>query len=142
VFFLLRTAAYRHVGYDIVLSRPTNIPSAIMPLINRHLDRLYRPNVLYRLTGVVLSDLRGEGNAQLDLFGEAIQAERLRKIYEGIDQLDQKYGTHTVFLGSSLAAMQGSQHQGERAELPRRRHMLLKGEDARRRLGLPLLGEI
>jgi hypothetical protein len=53
-----------------------------------------------------------------------------------------KYGKHTVFLGSSFAAMQGSQHTGERAELPRRQTMLLKGEGKRRRLGIPMLGEV
>jgi nucleotidyltransferase/DNA polymerase involved in DNA repair len=43
VSFLLRTQGYWHAGYEIVLSRPTNIPSAIMPLITKHLDTLYRP---------------------------------------------------------------------------------------------------
>jgi hypothetical protein len=91
---------------------------------------------------MVLSDLRGEGNAQLDLFGEALRAERIRQVYAAIDQLDAKYGKHTVFLGSSFAAMHGKQHAGERAELPRRRQMLLKGEGERKRLGIPLLGDV
>jgi hypothetical protein len=142
VFFLLRSQDYRHAGYDIVLSRPTNVPSAIVPLINHHLDTLYRPDILYRATGVVLSDLRGEGDTQLDLFGEALRAERIRQVYEAIDQLDKKYGKHTVFLGASFAAMHGNQHAGDRAELPRRRQMLLKGEGERKRLGIPLLGEV
>ena len=38
--------------------------------------------------------------------------------------------------------MQGNQHAGDRAELPRRRTMLLKGEGERKRLGIPLLGEV
>jgi DNA polymerase-4/DNA polymerase V len=142
VFFLVRTQDYRHAGYDLVLSRPTNVPSAIVPLINQHLDTLYRPNILYRATGVVLSDLRGEGDRQLDLFGEALRAERTRQVYDAIDQLDAKYGKHTVFLGASFAAMQGKQHAGDRAELPRRRQMLLPGEGERKRLGIPLLGEV
>jgi hypothetical protein len=49
---------------------------------------------------------------------------------------------YTVFLGSSFAAMRGDQHRGQRADLPRRRRMLLPGEDARKRLGLPHLGEV
>jgi DNA polymerase-4/DNA polymerase V len=142
VFFLVRTQDYRHAGYDMVLSRPTNVPSAIVPLIDQHLDAIYRPKLCYRATGVVLSDLRGEGNAQLDLFGETLRAERIRQVYEAIDALDAKYGKHTVFLGSSFAAMQSSQHVGDRAELPRRRTMLLKGEGERKRLGIPLLGEV
>jgi hypothetical protein len=114
----------------------------IVPLINAQLDTIYRPTLRYRLTGVMLSHLRGEGDTQLDLFGEALRAERVRCIYDGIDRLDAKYGKHTVFLGSSFAAMQGQQHTGERAELPRRQRMLLPGENARQRLGIPLLGDV
>jgi hypothetical protein len=125
-----------------VLSRPTNVPSAIVPLINQHLETVYCPDILYRATGVVLADLRGEGDAQLDLFGETLRAEHIRQVYGAIDELDKKYGKHTVFLGSSFAAMQGKQHEGDRAELPRRRHMLLPGEGERKRLGIPLLGEV
>jgi hypothetical protein len=66
----------------------------------------------------------------------------MRRVYEAIDGLDAKYGKHTVFLGSSFAAMKGQQHEGSRAELPRRRSMLLKGEGERRRLGIPLWGEV
>jgi hypothetical protein len=142
VFFLLRTQGYRHYGYEIRLSHPTAAPQVIVPLIREHFDAVYRADYTYRLTGIVLSDLRGEGHAQLDLFGEAARAERVRKVYEAIDQLDAKYGKHTVFLGSSFAALQGSQHAGDRAELPRRRQLLLKGEGERKRLGIPLLGEV
>ena len=142
VFFLLRTAEYRHVGYELVLSQPTNVPTRIVPLINAHLDAIYEPHLLYRATGVVLSDLRAEGESQLDLFGEVLRAERARQVYDAIDQLDAKYGKHTVFLGSSFAAMQGRQHTGDRAELPRRHRMLLKGEGERKRLGIPLLGDV
>ena len=88
------------------------------------------------------SHLRGEGVTQLDLFGEALRAERVRRIYDGIDRLDAKYGKHTVFLGSSFPAMQGQQHTSDRAELPRRQRMLLQGENDRQRLGIPLLGDV
>ena len=62
----MRTQGYRHAGDELVLSRPTNVPSAIVSLINQHLDLLYRPRQYYRATGVVLSDLHGEGESQLD----------------------------------------------------------------------------
>ena len=142
VYFLLRTQDYRHAWYELVLSRPTNLPGDIVPLIRAHLEVVYRPKTLYGATGIVLSDLREEGDAQRDLFGEALRAARIRHVYEAVDQLDAKYGKHTVFLGSSFTAMQDTQHAGERAELPRRRQMLRKGEGARKRVGIPLLGEV
>jgi DNA polymerase-4 len=88
VFFLLRTQGYRHYGYEIRLSHPTAAPQIIVPLLREHFDEVYRADYTYRLTGVVLSELRGEGQAQLDLFGEAARAERVRKVYEAIDRLD------------------------------------------------------
>jgi hypothetical protein len=133
VFFLLRTQEFRHTGYELILSWPTNIPSDIVPLIRAHLDVIYRPKMLYRATGVVLSDLWEEGEAQHDLFGEVLRAARIRQVYEAVDQLDAKYGKHTVFLGSSFAVMHGKQHAGDRGELPRRCTMLLKGEGERKR---------
>ena len=65
VSFLLRTHDFRHIGYELLLSRPTNIPSVIVPLINAHLDIIYRPGLRYRLTGVVLSEaIRKHGLAK------------------------------------------------------------------------------
>jgi hypothetical protein len=49
---------------------------------------------------------------------------------------------HTVFLGSSYAAINGVQHTGKRGERPQRLGLLLKGEGERKRLGIPLLGEV
>jgi DNA polymerase-4/DNA polymerase V len=142
VFFLLRTQGYRHYGFELTLSHPTAMPHVIVAMIRAHFDRVYRADYTYRLTGIVLSDLRGEGEAQLDLFGEVARAERVRAVYEAIDRLDAKYGKHTVFLGSSYAAINGVQHQGKRGERPRRLGLLLKGEGERKRLGIPLLGEV
>jgi hypothetical protein len=141
-FFLLRSQDYRYSGYEVTLSRPTNIPSDIMRVVQEHFDMVYRPTVLYRLTGVVLSGLHGEGDAQLDLFGKALRAERVRQVYNAVDQLDTKYGKHTVFLGSSFAAIRGSHPAGARAEPPGRQSILLKGEGARQRVGIPLMGEV
>jgi hypothetical protein len=78
-----------------------------VPLINAQLDSVYSPDLRYRCTGIVLAGLRGEGGTQLDLFGEVLRAERARRLFDAIDGLDAKYGKHTVFLGSSFAAMPG-----------------------------------
>ena len=142
VFFMLRTQDFRHRGIEIKLSAPTQCPSTIIKLIDRHLDRLLENNTRYRLTGVVLSDLKVNTTLQYDLFGEVAQEVKARRVFEAIDRLDRKYGKHTVFLGSSFAALNKAQHQGERAERPQRRQNAFKGETERQRIGLPLLGEV
>jgi hypothetical protein len=60
-----------------------------------------------------------------------------------VDTLREKYGKHTVFLGSSFLAHQHAQHDGARGHLPERRQHLLPGETPRKRLGIPMfMGEV
>lgn len=142
IFFILRTQDYKHFGYEFKLSRASNLPDEIVALINSHLKLIYNPNILYRLTGVVLADLQEDTAHQIDMFGEAVRADKTRKIYEYVDLLSDKYGKHTVFLGSSFKAMKGKQHLNQRAELADRKTDLFKDEDARKRIGIPMLGDV
>jgi hypothetical protein len=79
----------------------------------------------------------------LDLFGEVLAVEKFRKIFESVDVIRNKYGKHTVCLGSSLLANKSSQHLNERGDLSERSKFLLPGETKRKRLGIPMfLGEV
>jgi hypothetical protein len=49
-----------------------------------------------------------------------------------------KYGKHTLYLGASHQANRFAQHLGERGDIPKRKGSLLKGESARKRLGIPM----
>jgi len=142
VFFILRTQDYKHYGYEVKLSRASNLPNEIFSVINSHINYVYHPNTLYRLTGVVLADLQEDKVHQIDMFGEKLKADKVRKVYEKLDLLSEKYGKHTVFLGSSFQAMQKKQHQSERAELASRKTNLFKVEGVRKRIGLPMLGDV
>lgn len=142
IFFMLRTQDFRHRGIEIKLSAPTQCPNTMIQLIDRHLNRLIESNTRYRLTGVVLSDLKANTTLQYDLFGEVAQEVKARRVFEAIDRLDCKYGKHTVFLGSSLSALHKSQHHGARAGQLQRRQHAFKGETERQRIGLPWLGEV
>ena len=96
----------------------------------------------YRATGITLCKLHDAGSGQLDLFGEALKSEGLQKMFNSIDELSEKYGKHVVFLGSSFDAMTHTAHLGERGDVAARTTNLFKGETFRRRLGLPMLGEV
>jgi len=39
---------------------------------------------------------------QLDLFGEALKAEKRSRVYQAVDHLREKFGKHTLFVGSSF----------------------------------------
>ena len=90
---------------------------------------------------MILLDLDECQDGQLDLFGASLQIEKMARLYQSVDQIKAKYGKHTLFLGSSFYAHRAAQHEGERGMLPQRKHTLLKGETARKRLGLPMLME-
>lgn len=142
VFFLLRTQDYKHYGYELKLSRPTNLPGEIVSVIADHIKYVYQPDTLYRLTGVVLADLTEDTIRQADLFGDVLRIEKVRAIYEQLDLLSEKFGKHTVYLGSSFAAMKGKQHHNNRADLAQRKTDLFRGENPRQRIGIPMLGNV
>jgi len=73
------------------------------------------------------------------LFDENLYRERLERLYHSADQVAQKYGKHTLFLGTSFLAKKFGAHLGERGDMPRRQRELLPGETTRRRLNLPML---
>ena len=66
----------------------------------------------------------------------------MKKVYLQIDKMDEKYGKHTIFLGSSFLAMNNPAHKNERGEKVQRVQFLLKGETGRRHIGIPMLGEV
>ena len=80
---------------------------------------------------------------QLDLFGETLRAEKFSRVYQAVDHMREKYGKHTVFLGSSFLAHKFGQQLGERGDEPQRKRQLFKGETKRKRLDIPMfMGEI
>lgn len=142
VLFFLKTQEYKHCGYEFKLSHPTALPGEILSIIDEHFDEVFNPKQYYRSTGVVLSELWVSSNKQMDLFGDLLQAEKISTIYGHIDMLSKKYGKHTVFLGSSFRAMTEKQFSGERSQSTERVKNLFKGETRRKRLGIPLLGDV
>jgi hypothetical protein len=72
-----------------------------------------------------------------------LRIQKFSRIYQAVDHMREKFGKHTVFLGSSFLAHRFQQHLGERGDEPLRRRVLLKGETTRKRLDLPLfMGEV
>lgn len=142
ISFFLRTQDFRHLSCELKLSRPTNIPEEIIMAMESHLREIYDHEILYRQTGVILHDLREDTVHQMDMFGAEIRAEKIRSVYEQLDHLSERYGKHTVFLGSSFQAMRSPTHMNERGDRAERKTDLFKGENARQRIGIPMLGDV
>ena len=113
-YYFRKTQDFNYLGAEIRLSRKSSVPNEIIGIIRHVFDELFNPNFDYRATGVCLYKLTAQGNLQMDLFGETLRIDKFRKIFESVDTIRQKYGKHTVCLGSSYLANKASQYLNER----------------------------
>lgn len=134
VHIFLKTQDFKYQICSIKLTRTTDNPAEIIDLIQKKLDELYTMT-LYRSTGVVLYNFQ-QRTTQLDLFGEVDKSEGTDKIYRSIDKLSEKYGKNCVFLASSSDAL-----LKEPKKKPERADIVLKGENKKKRLKIPYLGD-
>lgn len=142
VFFFLKTQDMKTKGVELKFSIPTSVPQDIIQAVSERFDEVYTSKKLYRATGIALMKLTHSTGLQMDLFGKTLRVEEISTIYKYIDKVAQKYGKHTLFLGSSMEAMKNQQHNGDRGDIPERKLQLFKGETARKRLGIISLGKV
>jgi hypothetical protein len=64
----------------------------------------------------------------------------MSKLYKAVDTLSEKFGKHTLQSGASLPTKLQVQHEGARGDVAvRKTTPMLKGENSRQRLGMPVL---
>ena len=82
------------------LVRPVALEITLQKTVDELFDKIYRPNVLYRSTGIILERLISADAEQLSLFADtSIKEERLS---ECIHSLEKKFGKNAVrTLGAS-----------------------------------------
>lgn len=139
IILFLRTQDFRDEALEIRLQRPSAYPAEILPFLKEGFMRLYREGVLYRQTGVVLSELQEQRPIQPTLFEEPLRIEKMERLYRSLDSLSERFGKHVIIHGSSLEAIESPLHLTERGTLPLRKKELIKGENSRQRLRIPLL---
>lgn len=139
VLFILRSQDFRHVATEVRLTAPTAMTPHVLDAAREAFPSLFKEGTAWRATGAVLMNLVPDDASQPDLFGAHVAVDRMRRVYEGLDTLDAKYGKHTVWLGSSHQAQVRERHAGERGDLPARQTMTLRGENSRKRLAIPML---
>lgn len=135
----LRKQDYRHVAAEIKLSRASSYPQDMTKTVRQVFDRIYRPKVDYRATGVILISLISDSGIQRSLFEPAVQIERFKRIYDALDFLAEKFGKHAVHLAASTPAHIVPQHIRDRGDITLRKQKRLRGETARKHLTIPVL---
>ena len=142
ITFFLKTQEFTCSSYTVLLPHPTNIPHDMLKEVEKYFIYIHKPGVLYRATGVTTARLSDAQHIQLDLFGAVNTTQEMQHIFNQVDSVSRRYGKHALFLGSSLIAMKQNQHLNERGDVPARAHPLFKGETTRRRLNIPMIGEV
>ncbi|HWP61111.1 MAG TPA: DNA polymerase IV [Candidatus Paceibacterota bacterium] len=154
IFFFLKTQDFKYHGYEIKLPHPSAAPQDLLRQIATYFPLVFRAGTQYRASGVVLLKLADNTSAQLDLFGAVEESEGFRQVFESVDAMSEKYGKHVLFLGSSFQAITNAAparpgdpgrsggHLSARGDLPERTRNLFKGETVRRRLNVPMMGEV
>jgi DNA polymerase-4/DNA polymerase V len=135
----LRKQDFREIGVEMKLSRATAYPSELFEPLKEGFEHIFQSFIPYRLTRVVLADLEPGNKAQYTLFDDPARIEKMERIYDSLDLLSARFGKHTVHHAASLPAKLRAQHDGMRGDIAARKRSLFRGENARQRLGMPML---
>lgn len=138
----LRRQDFIHSAVQGDLNRATVSPLEAFPLIDEMLKAVYVPGILYRSTGIVLSELEEDRGMQFELFEDPVRMVAIKRLAESIDQINSLYGKHTVFSATGLYLGQNARKNrletNLRNILPQRKAELLPGETFRQRLHIPM----
>src|SRR5262249_10965334 len=104
IIIFLKTQDFRSQGAELKFSRPSAIPNEIIKASESAFANMFDAKQQYRATGVMLLNLEGDEMIQLDLFGGGLKIEKLKKLYASVDVIRNRYGKHTLYLGSSFPA--------------------------------------
>jgi len=134
---ILKKQDFESAACEIKLNRPTSQPLDLSDLLHNAFQSLFRENELYRATGIILLELAPYTNRQYSLFEDPVRAEKIKDLYEAIDEISGRYGKHTMHLGGShLIETKG---HGKRGAPTVREETRLFGETKRQHLSLPIL---
>lgn len=135
----LRTQDFKSHTIDAELGYATRSPLEMANAVTGLFEKLFRPYLLYRATGIILYELENdESEMQLSLFDSPQRIKSFRSLDRVIDGVNELFGKHTLHLGSTLWLGRHRWHASERGDLPQRKNNLLPGENFRRRLGIPM----
>lgn len=102
VAFFLKGQDFKTYGNEIALSIETAYPVDIAPHLKKAFYAVFKKNMLYRATFVALTGLVAAHDKQQFLFENNIKAQKIERLFEAVDHLGEKYGSHTVTLAETM----------------------------------------
>lgn len=121
ITIMLRSKDYKVYGEEIRVPEDLNCDLSIVNHVNKAFNRVYHRNMQYRSSGIITTNLRHEDNIPPTLFPNEIESASQTSLFEKIDNINEKYGTNTVRIGSTMSPSQQ--------------------KDAFHKLNMPYLGE-
>lgn len=113
VYFYLKTQAFTYKGFNISLPVASAAPTEIMRWVREHFNEVYEKRTEYRATGVSLKKFT-EDEIQHDLFGESEKVEKQTEVFRVVDKVAERFGEHTLYLGSSYHARRYARYKSEK----------------------------
>ncbi|MFA5068646.1 MAG: DNA polymerase IV [Candidatus Omnitrophota bacterium] len=135
----LKTQDFKATGLMATLSCHSSSTMEFADILAGLFDDIFKDGLLYRASGIVLSDITVNLQYQRTLFDDAIRIEKVEKVSRMIDEIAKKYGKHTIHLASSKNPLRKGLKNHPRNSLSWRQKNLQKGETKRQRLNIPLL---
>lgn len=142
VVLFLKTHDFRIRSLEAHLSRASNSPVDLAPILRTLFDQLWNGDTTYRATGVILGQLQPAAPNQLDLFEDPLRVVKTTQIAQTIDAINARFGKHTLFLSDGVhlgATARAQNFHGRRGPPSLRQTVPLPGESTRRHLGIPML---
>ncbi len=133
VYFFLKTQSFIYRRGEVELPRNTHSPDEIMAKVIPKAKELMSVGVLYRATGIILSDLHTL-SYESDLFGNGGEYSKKEESYHVMQDVIKRFGEEVMMFGSSLLAY--DRRSDNNAFSP---YLLYKG---RKYLPIPFLGEV
>ena len=101
ICIMLRTKDFKVYFEKKVLDKPTCYEMEVSNIIFSLLNKIYKPDILYRSTGVILEGITYDSGEQLFLFTDTEQDTKNQKLANCIDKLEHKFGKDIIRTGFS-----------------------------------------
>lgn len=99
VSLFLRTKDFKIICEKKALTVPTDFEMEISDIIFALLDKIYRSDILYRSTGVILGNFEFNTGSQMSLFDDEQNKSRKEKLSGCFDKLEEKFGKDIIQIG-------------------------------------------
>ena len=133
----LRQQDFHQNALEARMNRSTSSTHEAVPIVREMFGHLFKQGTEYRATIVALGKLEPDNSRQYELFDDPLKIEQQERMSRAIDEINERYGKHTLSLGTSL--LLDRHRYTARDDIPTRKTCLLRGETRRQRLNIPRL---